>query len=384
MQIDDEAVRPEDEATLTRALDQRVERARLLLLEAMFDPGQWETALDAVTNACGAYAGQLLALNERNEVVGHWLSGAPNIVMGELEAYGFADPVTNPRFRLGIAAPLMTAVADQDYVDADERRRSPIYADIYERHDLPFNCQAVLVRDESAFIRTSITRTAKQGPLDAESFAAFRSLMPHLQAAVRVQTHMLASRCAATLHSLDAVGAAALLLNETGRVLGASAAAEALLAEGDVLQILANRLRLPTHADQIAYEAVLARLMEAARNGDCIAPEPISLSGGTLELDVQPLPRDRVSFGGAPAALALVRPVRFQERARTLRKKYGLTRAEADVAMALADGDALEGIAARRAVAIATVRSQVQSVYTKMDVHRQAELAAAVRRLGGS
>ena len=58
-------------------------------------------------------------------------------------------------------------------------------------------------------------------------------------------------------------------------------------------------------------------------------------------------------------------------------------RAEADAALALADGQGLAAIAAHRGVAIATVRSQVQSVYAKMDVHRQAELAAAVRRLSG-
>jgi DNA-binding CsgD family transcriptional regulator len=71
------------------------------------------------------------------------------------------------------------------------------------------------------------------------------------------------------------------------------------------------------------------------------------------------------------------------ECAGALRRAHGLTRAEADVALALADGQGLDAIAAQRSVAIATVRSQVQSVYAKMGVHRQAELAAAVRRLSG-
>jgi len=368
---------------MTPDAEARINRARLLLLDAMLDPGEWEAALDAVADACGGRAGQLLALDGDKNVVGHWISGVPEGFTHMIEAYGFADPVGNPRFRMGLAAPLMTLAADQDYLNPEERRRSPIYAEIYEPSDLPFNCQVVLERDEQAFVRASVTRSRKQGPLDDEAFRAFAALTPHLHAAVRVQASLISAQCTATLLTLDSIGAAAFLLSETGRVLGVSAAADALAGEGGIAHVFANRLRFCAQADQSAYEAALACVGAAARGGKCVAPAPIHLSAGAGVLDLQMLPRQRNCFSGAPAMLAIVRPAKPRERARALQGAFGLTPAEAEVAVALAEGEALEGIAARRRVALATVRSQVQSAYTKMDVHRQAELAALVGRFGG-
>ena len=361
-------------------VEARLERARLLVLEAMLDPARWDAALEAIADACGARAGQLLAVDGARAVSGHWLTNVPDGFMGMIEAYGFAN-VSNPRFRAGLAAPLMTPVADQDYLSPEERRASAIYNEIYEPSDLPFNCQVVLQRDDSALVRASVTRTRKQGPLDAEAKRVFAAISPHLQAAVRMQAHLTATQNAATLLTLDAVGAAAFLLSESGRVIGASAAGEALAREGAALCMPGGMLRFCAHADQGAYEAALARIARRARAPAALAPIP--LTGAALVLELQPLPRQRMSFVGAPAVLALLRPAKAPERAHMLRNVFQLTRAEAEIALAMADGEPLEAIAARRDVAIATVRTQVQAIYAKMDVHRQAELAAAVRRLGG-
>ncbi len=359
----------------------RVDHARSLLLEAMLDVGRWDAALDALADACGGRAGQLISLTGLHQVVGHWITGVPEDFTTLIEEHGFANPALNPRLRLGLGAPLMTAVADQDHVDPDERRRTAIYADLYDRLDLPFNCQAVLMRDETAFVRASVTRSRKQGPLDKDAFRAFDALMPQLQAAVRVQASLLAEQRAATLRTLEAVGAAAILVSDSGRVVGVSPAADALLRNGS-LRIVARELRLRNHADQSAFDAALMQIIAAARDNIIVTPEPIHLSDAGLVLDLQMLPRQRMCFGGAPLAIAIVRPAKPQERSGALRRAYCLTRAEADVALALSEGDALEAIATRRGVALTTVRSQVQAVYAKMHVHRQAELAAAVRCFG--
>ncbi|HRE45879.1 MAG TPA: hypothetical protein PKY87_18180, partial [Terricaulis sp.] len=209
--------------------------ARALLLEASLDPSRWEAALGAFAHACGARTGQLIAMDRERELIGHWLADAPESFMEEIEEFGFTDPGRNPRIRIGLAAPLHTAAADQDVLDADARRRFPIYAGLYERHDLPFNCQVVLMRDGENFVRASVTRTAAQGPLDAAAFRVFESLIPHLESAVRMQANLHDMTQAAALTTLDAVGAAAFLLNEAGRVIGLSAAAEAYVAAGAVV-----------------------------------------------------------------------------------------------------------------------------------------------------
>lgn len=53
---------------------------------------------------------------------------------------------------------------------------------------------------------------------------------------------------------------------------------------------------------------------------------------------------------------------------------YGLTRAEAELSVLLAQGESLEGIASVRGVTLETVRTQLRTVYKKTGTHRQGEL----------
>lgn len=64
-----------------------------------------------------------------------------------------------------------------------------------------------------------------------------------------------------------------------------------------------------------------------------------------------------------------------------LQKMFDLTAAEARLALQLLDGGAPADIARRHGVSIATVRSQLASVFSKTRTGRQAELVALLARL---
>lgn len=66
---------------------------------------------------------------------------------------------------------------------------------------------------------------------------------------------------------------------------------------------------------------------------------------------------------------------------RILRSAFGLTQAEARIAISIMKGEDLETIARHRAVMVATIRSQLKSIFAKTRTHRQAELAAFVGRI---
>jgi DNA-binding CsgD family transcriptional regulator len=59
----------------------------------------------------------------------------------------------------------------------------------------------------------------------------------------------------------------------------------------------------------------------------------------------------------------------------------GLTPAETDVALRLAEGKTAEVIAKARAVEIGTVRAQIKTILSKVGLNRQAELAARLNHL---
>ena len=60
----------------------------------------------------------------------------------------------------------------------------------------------------------------------------------------------------------------------------------------------------------------------------------------------------------------------------SLRSRFLLTRAEAQIALGIADGETLAAIAQSRSVSISTARGQLKSVFAKTGTHRQAELMA--------
>jgi DNA-binding CsgD family transcriptional regulator len=57
-----------------------------------------------------------------------------------------------------------------------------------------------------------------------------------------------------------------------------------------------------------------------------------------------------------------------------LRRLYGLTRAEAEVALRVMRGDGLKPISDEMSLSVATLKTHLQHVFTKTGTHRQAEL----------
>jgi DNA-binding CsgD family transcriptional regulator len=64
-----------------------------------------------------------------------------------------------------------------------------------------------------------------------------------------------------------------------------------------------------------------------------------------------------------------------------LRSAFGLTPTEAKVAISIARGRSPATIAVAHRVSVATIRTQLKSVYAKTRTHRQSELAAFVGRI---
>jgi DNA-binding CsgD family transcriptional regulator len=64
-----------------------------------------------------------------------------------------------------------------------------------------------------------------------------------------------------------------------------------------------------------------------------------------------------------------------------LQKIFGLTPAEAKIAIEIARGRSLEEIAQEASLSIATVRKQLASIFTKTNTHRQAGLVALLARV---
>lgn len=63
-------------------------------------------------------------------------------------------------------------------------------------------------------------------------------------------------------------------------------------------------------------------------------------------------------------------------------RAFGLTAAEVRTALKVASVDALSDIAGQLHLSRETVRGHVKSIFSKLDIHKQTELAILVSRLG--
>jgi DNA-binding CsgD family transcriptional regulator len=228
-------------------------------------------------------------------------------------------------------------------------------------------------------------RDATAGAFTEDESRKLELVLPHLTRALQLRSRMLQDvkiRAAETM-ALDALSHCVIVVDAAMHVLHANSAAVALTAGSrSGLRIFApgrGGLRLAArHRDDSRH---LEHLVAAAAAGG---------SGGSLRVRAQP---DDVSEMASLAVLVSPAPTRFaagqsrqplpglasgtalvvaRELARPLAVAparlsdlYGLTHAEAAIAVSLAGGVTAEGVARGRQVSLDTVRSQVRTVLRK-------------------
>lgn len=171
----------------------------------------------------------------------------------------------------------------------------------------------------------------------------------------------------AILHVLDKVGSAAVLVNCRMKTVDCNRLARRIILAG-----------LPESVP-LEAEPFTSRMISAALT------EPF----GTVELE-RPRVDQRLVFqamdittmGEAHRLLVLIDlAVRTQVCAPALEKIFGLTAAEGRLAAELSRGVPLATIAQSRRVSIATLRTQLASIFGKTGTSRQPELVALLARV---
>lgn len=164
--------------------------------------------------------------------------------------------------------------------------------------------------------------------------------------------------------AFDHLPFAIFVLNGAGEVKFHNDQAAALIGDTGPLAIRAGRLG-PRAA---AYAAAYARAMTRARAG---VTAHVALTGERrrpLFLSIAPSQRDCTFY------VTIADPEAPCAEPAEIAAMLDISMAEAHVARALFDGARIPEIAAARRVKIETVRSQLRSLYSKLDVKTQAEL----------
>jgi DNA-binding CsgD family transcriptional regulator len=214
-------------------------------------------------------------------------------------------------------------------------------------------------------------------------------LLPHLQQTIRLHARIerLDSERALFSDAVDQLAVGAIILDESAQIRRTNKAAQELLRQDDRVHDDGGRLRVGDPVENTAFRAMLEEVMQAHQRAEPSFVRVFRLQGEAdspaLGMLLKPLPLVDASDGSRNPSVAIFisDPGKRRETPRAvLMELFGLTRAEARLAMQLADGATLDEAARKLHISRNTVKTHLSSVFSKTGVTRQTQLVQLILR----
>ena len=186
----------------------------------------------------------------------------------------------------------------------------------------------------------------------------------------------------AATERLETLQQGALLADASGRVVRANTAAKAMLDDGT--GIFLDNGRLAAAGSEILQKLIASCTRTSpvlgGPGGEFKIPRELPRS--PLHVTVTPL-RSKARLSdvpwigvGTPVAIVTVRDPDIDRRRQevNLRRRFGLTAAEARLAAEILKGDGRAAAARRSGISATTAKTHLSSIFEKTGTHRQAEL----------
>ncbi|MBU1306073.1 MAG: helix-turn-helix transcriptional regulator [Alphaproteobacteria bacterium] len=351
------------------------------IYEAGADPSQWLSMMERLADETGGFDAVLGGLSGIRAPVFMAPRTDPEMVRLYTSHYHASNPM-----QLGARSlPVGQAAFDRDLVDKETFYKTAFYNDWCLPQGLRHGV-ALTIATTGGWSANLMISANK--PFEQDAIEFLQILSPHLTRAFRINQILEESRS----DSLNAFSALALVdrgvfvVGENGACEAANEVAEGLLAEADGVRLVQGMLECLLPDDT----RLLHRAIYQASTGKAgAASAPISVLRGTFRLPLQllviPMPTDSWSQSGRRHRVMVIatnQETRLQQRMEHLRQQFRLTPAETAVLEELARGGDRAVIADRLGVSLATVRTQLTSIFDKTGVRRQGDVIRLVMEQG--
>lgn len=282
-------------------------------------------------------------------------------------------------------------VTSQDLVSPTEVEQSGFYQEWLRHVEIHHMIGTVFPTEAGGIGVLGIHRPRAGGHYSDAERSKAALLVPHIQRAFQVSRRLTGVSLAqdAAFDALDRIDTGVVLLDRSRRIVYANGLAEIFLRDIPEIGVSNGRLtvRDPMMDGQLA--ALVCGAVETADGQHGLPSTALAIPRDKdlpFTLALAPF-RPRLSRLNGQRALALVfmrDPGRVYIDPGQLRDLFGLTRAEAAIAIDLVRGMSLAEIATARGVGGETVRSHVKKILAKTDTQRQAEAVALISRAVGT
>lgn len=268
--------------------------------------------------------------------------------------------------------------------------KTEFYQDWLRPQDYFHAVGGVVVQDGPWAMKFSSLRGRRAGDFNTDQVRLYKTLIPHLARAARIHRRLSFLQCLSTasLAVLDTVPAAVMLLDCTSRTLHNNALAEAEFRRRDPFRLSVSgeiQVQGPPRTQAALRSAICSAVNPtvAAREQLPTVAQVARRNGEVLSVQALPLPKNKrakndgkIARGLAACALVIhgVTSRIPTVGPQLLRHVYGLTPAEVQVAIAIAEGETLNQYAERRGITRNTATSQLKCAFDKTGLKRQSEL----------
>jgi DNA-binding CsgD family transcriptional regulator len=267
-------------------------------------------------------------------------------------------------------------VRDVDICTAEELEAEPIYRDSWSRVGVGYGAATCFALPDGQSLAIVMPRMTAKGPADAAAIERLDLLRPHLGRAALMAARMRLERARAASDALATIGLAAMVLEETGKVLAVNRLIESMT--GVATWRAFDRVTLMDKAADELFRDALAKIALPDNVGVRSFPVHDAATRELLVGHVIPIRLSARDIFARSVAVFVLAPVVAPDAppVELVRSLFDLTPSEARVAHSLASGKTVDDIASDSGVSANTVRVQVRGVLEKTGCHRQVDVVA--------
>ena len=351
------------------------------LYDAAFDDALWPEALARLTTLTDSQASTFWLLDASARSL-HPTFVAINFDQSVVDDYVGGIASLDPTVRYLLAHP-KTPIVHDGMLGSCEDEDTRKYMDWHERNvETRYRLVAQSELGPEFQAGVALHRARRAGSFDPAEIENFGLINQHLRRALAVGVKLgsLATQQQLTADLLNRSSSAVILLDANRRVVFMNSAAEALKLRPDGIRISSTGIRLALQREDEHLRKLIARVMTSQQSQRSVG-----------EVMRATRPSGRRSYGiwvtgvaQPPTALTVFRPVTWvlindPERpagppAPHLQALFGMTQAEARLAICLAAGDSLKAAAEELGITYGTARTRLIQLFQKTNTQSQAQL----------
>ena len=367
------------------------ERILMSLRDAVLDDAQWPAASALIDKACGAKGNEL--------VVGEDVGGDARVLFAGFYRHGerrhdLERTYFDAYYPWDERVPRLRQLRDghvvhvRDLYSDEELKTSPTYNEELPRSGTQNGLNVRLDGPDGSRIVWSLADPVEPGGWGTAQTRMVENLLPHIRQFVQVRSAMAGGDAlGVSLTSLlDNTRIGVIYLDRRGRVTEANDSARSILRRADGLLNRGGFLCTRQPADNARLERLLGEALprwDDAATGNSMAVRRAPALP-PLEVHITPVSTRQMDFGLRDvAALILVVDPASRPRldAGLVAEILGLTLAESQVAIMLAEGKTIGDVAAASNRQVSTVKVLTQRAYRKLGISRQVDLVRLVLSL---